>query len=192
MENAAVINMKCHDLKKQIAMIRKMSDAEQREGSLKQVEKAILIYDGIAKTKNDTVNLIVSEKSMLCEKYGISFSYILKVDHLDKLNELDLYSLLGNALDNAIEEEVKIGEREKRIISLKTEMKDGNIQIHVENYIESRPIFKDGLPVTTKENKQWHGYGMKSIKYIAEKYHGTIDISVEDNMFNLDISIPAA
>ena len=189
-ENIDLINIKCHDLKRQISAIRKLTDEEQRESSLREIEKAVLIYDGIAKTGNDTVDLVVSEKSLLCEKHDIKFSYIVDAKDLDTISELDLYSLLGNALDNAIEEVVKIPDPEKRIISLNISINGQLIYIHVENYTESKITFKNGLPETTKEDKRYHGYGVKSMKYIANKYKGHLKIHVDDNTFNLDMIIP--
>ena len=189
-ENIDIINIKCHDLKKQISAIRKLENEEQRNLRLKEVEKSILIYDSVAKTGNDTVDLIVTEKCLQCESYGIKFSYIVQTESLEIFDKIDLYTLLGNALDNAIEESIKIREPEKRVISLKIGKTGQVIRIHLENYAESKTSFKDGLPMTTKQNKQYHGYGMKSIKYIVDKYKGHMKISTDQEMFSLDILIP--
>lgn len=190
MENAELINIKCHDLKKQLRAIRKMPDTEDKTSSLKEIENAVMIFDSVVKTENNTINLIVSEKSLLCEKYGICFSYILDTLPLSFINKLDLYSLLGNALDNAIEEEIKIADPQKRIISLNIAKKGEEVCIHVENYTESTIVFEQGLPVTSKKDKRFHGYGTKSIKYITEKYGGKLIISIEDNIFSLDVLFP--
>ena len=51
-------------------------------------------------------------------------------------------------------------------------------------------MMKNGLPVTTKEDKSVHGYGMLSMKMLAEKYGGELFVSVEGDMFDLDIIFP--
>ena len=189
-ENIELINIKCHDLKHQIAAIRRIADNEKWKASLKEVEKAILIYDSIAKTGNDTVDMILSEKCLRCERHNIKFTYIVQAECLVIFDEIDLYSLLGNALDNAIEASLQVEDDTKRTISLRIGKSGDAVYIHFENYTENKIIFKDGFPVTTKENKQYHGYGMKSIKYITDKYKGHLTVFVEDGMFNLDIMIP--
>lgn len=189
-ENIELINIKCHDLKHQLAAIRRVSDNDSFKSGLKEIEKAILIYDSIAKTGNDTVDMIISEKSLKCEKYGIKFTYMVQAECLAAFDEMDLYSLLGNAIDNAIEAALQLDDVSKRNIGLKINRNGEVICFHFENYTENKITFKDGLPLTTKENKQYHGYGMKSIKYIVDKYKGHMTVNFEDNIFNLDIIIP--
>lgn len=60
-----------------------------------------------------------------------------------------------------------------------------------ENYSEN-PLVMAGsnLPTTTKSNKQYHGYGLKSIQAAAQKYGGTMTISSKDNWFILQVLIP--
>ena len=47
------------------------------------------------------------------------------------------------------------------------------LTIHAENHFEDSLQFKDGLPVTTKADKDSHGYGMMSVRHIVEKYNGS-------------------
>lgn len=98
---------------------------------------------------------------------------------------MDIYSLFGNALDNAIECEKKLG-KEKRFISLKLAGKDDMISLRIENYCLTIDM-KDGLPVTSKSDKEFHGFGLKSISYIVKKYGGIMKIEFKDNVFALNI-----
>lgn len=45
----------------------------------------------------------------------------------------------------------------------------------------------DGLPQTTKDDKLYHGYGIKSMRATARKYGGDLRVSVDDGMFKVDI-----
>lgn len=58
------------------------------------------------------------------------------------------------------------------------------------NYCEEQLEFQDGLPVSTKGDGAYHGYGVKSIRYAAEKYGGTMTIHNRDRWFELNIVIP--
>ena len=101
-----LINIKCHDLKHQINTLRYLSD-EEREKSLGDFEKAVMIYGNIAKTGNETLDIILTEKSFLCERYGIRFTYMIEGEGLSFMAPADISSLFGNALDNAIESVMK-------------------------------------------------------------------------------------
>ena len=111
---------------------------------------------------------------------------------LEAMQPSDVWSLLGNALDNAIESCAQEGDPQKRIVFLNIGAKDGLLRMRVENYC-SRPVrFEEGLPVTTKADRQNHGIGVRSIRYIAQKYGGNAVFSAEDGFFRLSVLIPLA
>lgn len=62
--------------------------------------------------------------------------------------------------------------------------------ICIENYTPGPPVLRDGVLVTTKQDASGHGYGVKSIKNIAELYGGTADYFVEDGIFYLLVTLP--
>ncbi len=189
-ETAEVISMKCHDLKQQIAAARRMSRAEEQERELRKVEEAIGFYDSILKTGNDALDAILGEKEMICEKTGIRLNYMGDGRILEVLRDTDLYSLVGNALDNAIEGIRDIGDREKRFIEMEVKRQAGLAVLHMENYCDTPLEFQDGLPQTTKGDRQYHGYGMKSMRYITAQYGGTLSVLQRNSRFILNIAIP--
>ena len=62
--------------------------------------------------------------------------------------------------------------------------------VRFENYCEDNLDFNENLPVTTKKDTQFHGYGLKSLRYTVKKYGGEVDVSTQDNWFDLKILIP--
>lgn len=184
-----IINRKCHDLKHQISALRTMSE-DERENKISEIEKAIMIYGGIAKTSNEVLNVVLTEKGLICEKYKIKFTYIVDGDSLTFMDPVDLSSLFGNAIDNAIESVSKEDIEAHRVIKLNVSGKDSFLGIHIENYCGTEVSFKNGYPVTGKDDKENHGIGLKSIKYVAEKYGGCVNIEYADNIFMLDILFP--
>ena len=60
-----------------------------------------------------------------------------------------------------------------------------------ENYYEGKLEFEDGLPLTTKPDTDFHGYGLKSIKSTAQKYGGVVTVNIEQKWFVLKVLIPA-
>ena len=188
-ETIELVNMKCHDLKHRLAQIRAEGGGVEQ---LKDVEEAVLFYENVAKTGNDALDSVLTQKSLSCEKHGIAFTYMADGAGLEAMQPSDVWSLLGNALDNAIESCTREEDPQKRIVFLNIGAKDGLLRMRVENYC-SRPVrFEEGLPVTTKADKQNHGIGVRSIRYIAQKYGGNAVFSAEDGFFRLSVLIPLA
>ena len=190
-ENIDIINRKCHDLKHQIRSLRK--DGAVVDGAaLKEIEKAVDIYDTSVKTGNTALDVILTEKSLLCEKNGIVLTCMADGEAIAFMAPGDVYSFFGNAVDNAFEAVSRVSDQEKRSIGLTVRRKGMMISIHVENYFEGQLSFENGLPQTSKEDKYYHGFGMKSMQAVAEKYGGFLTASTKDEVFNLDVIIPQA
>lgn len=188
-ESIDMINMKCHDLKYQVTALEQMENPAQRRETIAQLKESVMIYDNVMKTGNDTLDLVLMEKSLLCQKYGIKLSCMADGKCLDFMPAADLYSLFGNALDNAIEA-VSTAEEEKRVISLWAARRQKMLLIHMDNYCGAELTFTDGLPVTTKEDQRFHGFGTRSIQYIVHRYGGELTMGWKDDRFDLDIMFP--
>ena len=156
---------------------------------IKKLEDTITIYGDIAKTGNKALDVIISEKAFLCEDLNIKFTYIIDSDKLSFIDPINLSSLFGNMLDNAIEC-VKKEEINSRVIHLNITDSKGLLYICCENYCSEERKFIDNFPITTKTDKNYHGYGIKSMKYICEKYNGIFKTTYEDKTFSVDIVIP--
>ena len=189
-ESIELINFKYHDLKHQIEVLRKEQDPEKRNAFLNQMEDEIKQYELQNKTGNGVLDTVLTSKSMYCDAHGITLTSVVDGSLLDFMETMDICSIFGNALDNAIESVLKIDEKEKRLIHVSVSQQKAFVMIRVENYFEGNLDFDKGQLMTTKKEKQFHGYGIKSIRYTAQKYDGAVDISTEDNWFNLKILIP--
>lgn len=187
--NIDLINMKYHDFKHQITALKKAAPSEQA-AALQEIEDAADLYDSIAKTGNKTLDTILTEKMLFCRQNQVSLTYIVDSQCLSIIQPMDLYSLFGNAIDNAIENVMK-APADRRVISLRVTGQGNMTSIHLENYCPQPPEFQNGDPVTTKADKDNHGFGVKSIRYLVKKYHGNVSFLVEYDMFVLDILIPA-
>ncbi len=183
-ENVEMINVKCHDLKHQIRKLRKGGDINPEV--LAELEKRISIYDSEVKTGNDALDIILSEKSLICAKNNIKLSCIVDGEKLGFIKEEDIYALFGNIIDNAMEAVTEV-EESKRVISLSVKSVNNFLTIRATNYYEHEIKFVGGMPETHKPDKRYHGFGLKSIKYICEYYGGELSIAAEDNIFDLSI-----
>lgn len=183
-KNIELINLKCHDLKHQIRSLRAKDSISP--STLSEIEKEIDIYDSSVKTGNEAVDVILTEKSLLCKKDQIKLTCMADCSGLSYISDSDLYSLLGNALDNAINAVMALPV-ESRNISLVIKKTNSFTSISIVNpYKGKLAMNEEGLPETSK-NTDYHGYGMKSIKMIVEKYDGNLQIGAKDNVFSLSI-----
>lgn len=183
--SSELLNIRCHDLKKQIELLEKSSDSKEKEELLEDMKETTRAYDSLIKTGYKPVDIVLSEKYRNCELNSIRFSYIADGKLLKFMREVDIYSLLANGLDNAIEAELK-EDKDKRVISLSIRDDRDMVHIRIENYSSKEIEFKDGIPISDKE-KGLHGYGCKSMIYIANRYHGIINMKKIDERFILDI-----
>ncbi len=187
-DNIDLINQKCHDLKHQLRALELVDDARRAE-AFAETSRAIRFYDAAVQTGNEVLDTILTEKSMACTLHEINLSCNIKIHDIAFMDVLDIYTLLGNALDNAIEAVMKY-EKEKRVISLTIREQGQMLHIFIDNYFEGKLKLKNGYLVTSKADKDYHGFGVRSIRMIAKKYKGDVQISQEKRTFGLQVMIP--
>lgn len=187
-ETVELIDQKYHDLKHYIAALRASPDQAQR--SLAAMEEDLRGYEAHTRTGSQVLDTILTSKSLTCRRLGISLTCTANGALLDFMDALDLSSVFGNALDNAIECETRLADPEKRMILLSVSARQGFVLIRVENYCEDTLSYREGLPRSTKGDPAFHGYGLKSIRYVAEKYGGTLTTKLENAWFTLCVLLP--
>lgn len=180
------LQIKCHDLKHQIATIRSKAGKESFEKYIDRLEDSIIEYGTVVECGNETINIVLTEKNILCSTCGVKFSYLIDGSIFGFMSEMELFSLFGNALDNALEGCNKVTDPEKRVISLKANAVNGMVVLHVENSYEAPLNMVDDMPVTTKDGTG-HGFGLRSIQEIAEKYGGIATVVAENGIFKLTV-----
>ena len=189
-ESIELINRKYHDLKHMITALRSEPDQETRHRWLDEIEADIRSYEVQNKTGNTILDTVLTGKSLYCQKHGIELSVVADGESIAFMDVMDICTIFGNALDNAIECELKIPEKEKRMIHLRLTTQKRFLLLQVENYCPQRPEFQNGLPVTTKSDSSSHGFGLKSIQYTARKYGGTTTVQADGSWFVLKVLIP--
>jgi hypothetical protein len=189
-ETIELINRTYHDLKHQIAVIRAEKNPEKKAEYLDALESGIKYYEAQNKTGNAVLDVILTSKSMACIDNKIHFSCVADGKLLNFMDVLDICSIFGNALENAIEGAKNIKDEERRLIKLAVYARNNLLIINFDNYYESKLKFENGHLITTKKDHTLHGYGIKSIKMAAAKYGGTVNIDTKDNWFSLSILIP--
>ena len=178
------INIRYHDLKQQYT---RATDEEREKLEEEMAELNLRYFTG-----NKAVDITLTQKAAKCNKEGIQLVCSVDGKCLERLKHYHIYSMLGNAIDNAIECLERVDDAGKKVITLDIHREKNMAVIRVENYTPFQPIFKDGTILTTKPDDVDHGYGVKSIQNTAEIYGGTAHIFVENEIFYLLIAIPSS
>lgn len=188
-ENNEKISKIKHNLRNQIQIAYAMFEENKTKGMqmLENIENEIENIKPIKYCKNDILNIILSIKIEEAQKYGINIE--LKIDSSIFLNidEIDICDIFTNILDNSIE--TTKNEKNKNI-TLYLYKKMNYIIIKCENFYSNIKIDKYGNLKTNKKDKSHHGYGIKTIEEITNKYKGELNIKTDNNIFKIIILLP--
>ena len=183
-----IINVKCHDIRHQIAALGPAG----YEKEIRKIGKLVDIYDATPRTQSVALDVALSSKVLACQTQNITLTCLADGRCLDFMEDSDIYALFGNILDNAIDAAAKISDPDKRQISLTVSNREGFLLIEAENFYAGEVRFEQGLPVSTKNDRDFHGFGTRSIQILTEKYGGDLSMRVEDGIFRLSIMLPIA
>lgn len=189
-ESIQLINRKYHDLKHQISIIRAEKNQEKKAEYLSEIESGIEIYEAQNKTGNSVLDTVLTGKTLLCREHDINITCVADGTLLDFMDVVDICTIFGNALENAIESVKKLSDLERRLIRVAVFAQNDLLMLRFENYYESELKYENGSLTTTKQDREYHGYGIISLRHTAEKYDGTMTIHTENNWFTLRILIP--
>ena len=185
-ENIDSLNIKFHDLKYRVNLLTSNSNITKED--LKDIYDDIDIYDSVVKTGNKALDTALTRNALRCENSHIKFTAIADGASLSFMSDVDIYVLFNNAISNAIEATIKLKE-EKRHISLIIKRKGNILSVQLENFFDPNGLnMKDGKIQTSKEDKDYHGYGLKSMKNIVKKYRGVMKVNTEEDIFKLTMT----
>ena len=177
-----LINMRFHDLKRHLGDLQEKLTEEE----LKTISEAMALYDGTVRTGSEIVDTVLCQKQIVCAQKGIALSYVCDGAAVRFAEPSKLYSLLDNALENAVEATAPLP-KEKRVISVGIAKQDKIARIEVSNYFDPSVAMTNG---TSKTDRQRHGYGLKSMRYIAESMGGSVQTEQHGGMYFLTVLLP--
>ena len=183
-ENMEIINIKCHDLR------HRLRDYEEAHGALtpemRELTRSINIYDSRLHTGNETLDIVLSDHMLRAVNRSVQLSVVADGQLVAFMERADLYALFDNLLGNALEY-LETQPEENRFVRLSVRGMSGFVRIEAENWFTGTLTMDGGLPVSTKGDETEHGFGMKSIRRIVEKYNGTMSVGAENDLFTVRI-----
>lgn len=169
-----------HDVKAQYCTIYALMKSGQKEEAMAALETINMKLDDNAAiermTNNDGLNTVLIHTVQNCKSNHINFFYVID-NSVEKIPGIDLGVMFYNLLNNAVEACRKVDG--KREISLEAEEYKHYMRCKISNSIRESVLAGNPKLNTTKEDKEMHGFGLKSVRQIVEKYDGVYSVSEE-------------
>lgn len=178
-----------HDIKNHLLCIKNLNTTKESNEYIEKINLEINQNIVDFNTGNAIVDVIFYEKSIICIDKKIEYKFDVDYSKCEFIDVIDTCSIFSNLLDNAIEACDKIDEG-KKFIEIKGHIANGFFVIKCENTKVNDVLYIGENIITDKEDKEFHGIGIKSIRESFEKYGGDINIEVLDNKFIFKGFIP--
>ena len=107
-----------------------------------------------------------------CRSKGIDFQYDVKLCNLSGIEDIDLVAILGNLMDNAM---TAAARSEEKYIRLETGRHNAYQILTIRNSSDAAPQTEGDSLISSKKNKEYHGFGLKSVAQVLQKYQGDFD-----------------
>ena len=180
-----------HDVKGHMFTLKQLINQgkiEQLDMYINRVEEELHLEERRVSVTNAIVDAILNKYLYEAENKGIEFNVKGKLFEECKMEAYDLCTVFDNLLNNAVN---AAGESVDKKIWLKIQREEAGIQIYVENSCMGDRVKEGNNFVTTKEDKENHGYGLKNVRSSVMKYNGTMTAKwQEDGFFCVDIFVP--
>lgn len=176
-----------HDMKNHLLVLQRQINSPETAEMVEKLQSQVAMYEDYEHTGNDILDIILKEKSETARQKHIALSVTADLNGVDFIEPLDVSTIFGNGLDNAIEASEKLPEEQRAIL-----VKAGRVQnffsVLIENScLQNREYTKQR---TTKSDDFLHGFGISNMRKAAEKYDGQLTIKCENEKFTLKILIP--
>ena len=176
-----------HDMKNHLLVLQRQINSPETAEMVEKLQSQVAMYEDYEHTGNDILDIILKEKSETAREKHIALSVTADLNGVDFIEPLDVSTIFGNGLDNAIEASEKLPEEQRAIL-----VKAGKMQNFFSVLIENNCLQDSGNTKsrTTKTDDFFHGFGISNMRNAAEKYGGQLTTKCESGKFLLKILLP--
>ena len=185
------IRKKQHEYKNNIGNLNALllnQNLEKAQQFMKELLEQNVKVDGLIRRSGSFVQLILDYKMEEARERGIQVVQEGVVCHDVPVDEYDVAVIINNAMNNAMEACEKVA-AEERYIRCVMNVRLGYLNLYFENPCGEAVVKKSSGLVTSKANREEHGFGMQNIKSAVEKYDGIMSYEVKDGTFGLRCSV---
>lgn len=178
-----------HDMKNHLLILQSQNGPTQEIArSVEALRQQIAGYENYYHTGNEFLDVLLRDKARAAREKQIDFSASIQLQGSAFIEPLDLSTLFGNALDNALEASEALPQ-DQRLITVKASRVRDMLVITVENNVSPDTRFSGS---TTKKDSFLHGFGLSNIQKAAEKYGGQCTARLQGGKFLLQIILPVS
>ena len=176
-----------HDMKNHLLLLQAQAgNGQEVQKSIQELQSQVQEYENYHHTGNEFLDIIIRDKAKTAQEKQIDFNAAISFEDGAFVELLDISTIFGNALDNAIEASERLPEDHRLITVRANRVRDMLVIIVENNAISEQTISGE----TTKEDTFSHGFGLANIRKAVERYGGQCSIKTENGMFLLKILIP--
>ena len=178
--------MYAHDAKNHLAAMQSLNTDPRIESYISKLSQQLADYSRNCHSGNKLLDVMIGKYSFECERKGIFFEYDVKLCNLTNMDDIDLVAVLGNLMDNAVS---AAEQSQLKKISLVTAKRNSYSIIIISNSYDTPPNTVSGTLVTTKADREHHGYGLKSVKKVLKKYDGDFEWNYDETSHNFTVTV---
>ena len=174
-----------HDFHHHLSVIdalAKKEDSGPVTEYIHSVLSASLIPEPLCQSGNNIIDAVINAKLSEAKQKKIDVSYIVCVEDLSSFEQADICAILSNQLENAFEASEKI--ENGREVQIDIRQQEGFVLFNVTNRVAADPFMNNkNLASTKPDSTVVHGFGLKNIQDIAEKYNGSLKNEYAEGFF---------
>lgn len=179
-----------HNFINKLIVLKDDMEHREKERALEELNRLMQELPGksiISNCGNSTVDALINFKNITAEKAGVAFRLKIFIPANLPINQCDLGVVMGNALDNAIEAAEQYDGTDKFVEIIMGVKKEALVLTIKNPFCNEIRKDKQGNLLSTKSDGNRHGYGVKSIRRVAEKYNGEVLIETEKQLFLMTV-----
>lgn len=161
-----------HDAKNHLTAIQSLTDDPQINQYIGSLSRQLADYTRICNSGNKMLDIMLHKYDLECRSKGIDFQYDVKLCNLSGIEDIDLVAILGNLMDNAM---TAASRSEEKYIRLETGRHNAYQILTIRNSSDVAPQTEGDSLISSKKNKEYHGFGLKSVAQVLQKYQGDFD-----------------
>lgn len=190
LQNEENINLLKHDMKHHLNELKLLAVKRETSDILEYIEDMEMFMQPpgeIVSSGNVEIDSLLNYMLQKAKKALCSVNAKIQIPE-EISHSFDINIILGNLLENAIEAAEKT---EDKMLDVEIGLKQGVLKIKIENSFSGtwipKKVIEKGEFFSTKRDQERHGFGLKSVRKIVEKYHGVMEINPDGKCFRVKI-----
>ena len=179
-----------HDIKNHLVYLRTLSSRSELLDHVDGIERDLALYTREAYTGIPSYDVVLNEKVAAAHGRGITVGVVMEPGAGAFIDDATVCTVLGNAMDNAIEAAAEVPDADNRLISVRSFERSGVFHLVVCNHFAEAPRGVGGKLRSRKRGYRQEGIGLASMSYSLRAYEGALTYQIEGDRFMLDVAVP--